>query len=204
MTDPGKRRNAIVAQRARDGIGRPLVRAAAKLAVVALLAGCYPRYDWRDYRPDCARAWCRFVVSFPAKATSATRDVAVGTMQLPLTIHVASAGDLRFAVAAFDLLPGADAAEARTLLEHKLLDDVGAADAARGRATTYASDHAALEADTFEAHGTAGGRSWATRARFVERDRHLVEILVIGPADTLATATGRQAVETFFTSLRLD
>ncbi len=49
-----------------------------------------------------------------------------------------------------------------------------------------------------------GGRAWRAQARFVERKKRLVEIVVIGPADELAKSSGRQAVETFFTSLRLD
>ena len=41
-------------------------------------------------------------------------------------------------------------------------------------------------------------------ARFAERRGSLVEILVVGPADELSTAAGKQAVETFVTSVRLD
>ena len=183
---------------------RPCFRVAAALLIAALLAGCYPRYDWRDYRPDCARGFCAFVASFPGKVTSARREIPVGAMRLPLTLHVISVGDVTFAVGAFDLPPGADVAEARATFERKLLDDVGATAGRRGRATIHAADRSEIAADTFEADGSQGGKALRVSARFAKRHGQLVEILVIGPADVLSTGSGRQAIETFLTSLRLD
>jgi hypothetical protein len=68
----------------------------------------------------------------------------------------------------------------------------------------HAADHSALTADTFDADGTVDGKPERASARFMERRGRLVEILVIGPLDELDSPSGRQAVETFFTSLRLD
>lgn len=176
----------------------------AALLAVALLAGCYPRYDWRDTRPDCARGFCAFVASFPGKVTSARREIPVGSTRMPLSLHVSSVGDVTFAVGAFELQPGGDVGEARGTFERKLLDDVGATAGQRGRVTIHAADRSAIEADTFDAEGSHGGKALRVSARFVERRGHLVEILVIGPLDVLSTASGRQAVDTFMTSLRLD
>lgn len=180
----------------------PHRRLAAVLAVL-LLTGCYPRYDWRDARPDCARGYCAFVASFPGKVTSARRDVPVGTGRLPLSLHVISVGDVTFAVGAFDL-QGGPSGEARATFERKLLDDVGATDGRRGTASIRAADRSEIVADTFEADGSHGGKALRVSARFAERRGYLVEILVIGPAEDLSTASGRQAIETFVTSLRLD
>ncbi len=172
--------------------------------VAALVAGCYPRYDWRDHRPDCAKTWCGFVASFPGRVTSATRDVPVGSLRIPLTIDVVSVGDVTFAVGAFDLVPGSDAAEARATCERKLRDDAGASEGRRGRVALHAADRGAIDGETFDAEGRRDGRALRASARFAERRGRLVEILVIGPADALSTDNGRQAVETFLTSLRLD
>ena len=57
---------------------------------------------------------------------------------------------------------------------------------------------------TFEAEGQRDSQRLKVVARFVQRQGREIEILVIGPADVLASDSGRQAVETFFTSLRLD
>lgn len=179
-------------------------RLVAALAAAACLAGCYPRFDWRDHRPDCARGWCGFVATFPGKVTSATREIPVAGQMLPLSLHVASAGDITFAVGAFDLIAGSDARAARAVFEHKLLDDVGAGDGRRGRTTMRAADRSEFAADTFDVEGRQGGQALRASARFVERGRQLIEIVVIGPAEALDTPTGRQAVETFVTSLRLD
>lgn len=177
---------------------------ATGLAVLVGIAGCYPRYDWRDYRPDCARSWCGFVASFPGRVTNASREIPVGTMRLPLALHVVSVGDVTFAIGAFDLLPGSDPEAARAVFERKLLDDVGATEGRRGKVVLHAADRQPLAATTFEADGEHDGKSLHATARFVQRQGRLIELLVIGPADELATGSGSQAVETFVTSLRLD
>ena len=68
----------------------------------------------------------------------------------------------------------------------------------------HAADRTELAATTFEARGQRAGKSYSALARFVERRGRLVEIVVVGPTDALGKDSGRQAVETFFTSLRLD
>ena len=176
----------------------------AALLAVALLAGCYPRYDWRDTRPDCARGFCDFVASFPGKITSVRREVPVGATRLPLSLHVISVGDVTFAVGAFNLQSGGDVAEARATFERKLLDDVGATAGRRGHVTIHTADRTDIAADTFDAEGSRGGQALRVTARFAERRGHLVEVLVIGPVAVLANASGHQAIDTFMTSLRLD
>lgn len=185
-------------------------RRAARIAVLlcaplcfGVLAGCFPRYDWRDYRPDCAVTWCGFTASFPGRVSTATRDVPVGAVPLPLALHVVSVGDVTFAVGAFEL-KGTPAAAARAVFETKLLADLGTTDARRSPATMRAVDRGEIAAEGFEADGRRGDRPSRAVARFGERNGRLVEILVIGPVDVLSTASGRQAVETFVTSLRLD
>jgi hypothetical protein len=200
MADLATAGEVIIAGPGRRAIGRALVVA----TVAAALAGCYPRYDWRDYRPDCARGWCGFVASFPGKATTATREIPVGALRLPLTASVVSVGDVSFAVLAFDLLPGSDRTAARASLETKVLDDVGASSGRRGTVTLHAADRSDIPADTFDADADGDRRPLHATARFAERRGYLVEILVVGPADVLSTAAGRQAVETFVTSVRLD
>lgn len=144
------------------------------------------------------------MASFPGRVTSATRDIPVGDMRLPLALNVVSVGDVTFAVGAFELLPGSDVVAARALLERKLLDDVGAVDARRGRVVVHTADRSALVGDTFDADGSRDGRALRAIARIVRRNDRLVEILVIGPTATLAAGAGQQAVETFLTSVRLD
>ena len=57
-----------------------------------------------------------------------------------------------------------------------------------------------LDAVSFDA---SSERARAT-ARFVRRGDRLVEMLVIGDAKAFTTDTGREAIETFFTSMRID
>lgn len=188
----------------RSRIATRAIFGSAVVATASLLAACYPRYDWRDYRPDCGRGWCGFVASFPGRVTSATRAVPVDRMRLPLTLHVVSVGDVTFAIGAFELLPGSDPQSARKTFKTKLLDDVGATDGREGSVTLHAADRTSLDAATFEAQGQQGDKRLKVVARFVRRRDREIEILVLGPPDVLESASGRQAVETFLTSLRLD
>lgn len=174
------------------------------IVVAAFIAACFPRYDWRDYRPDCARGWCGFVASFPGRVTTAVRDVAAGSMRLPLALHVVSIGEVTFAIGAFELLPGADEKAVRQTFQKKLLDDVGAASGRSGRVTLHAADRTEVEAESFEAEGLRENKRFDAVARFVKRKGREIEIVVIGPAKVLESNSGRQAIETFFTSLRLD
>lgn len=165
-----------------------------------LLAACYPTYDWRDVRPDCGPYWCGFVASFPGRVTSAARDVPVDGGVLPIAFHVASSGQLTFAVGVIDLSGGRDADRARAVIERKLKDDIGAATATTGSATVRTANRDALDAVTFDVASERGRAS----ARFVRRGDRLVEMVVIGDAKTFASDRGREAVDTFFTSMRID
>jgi hypothetical protein len=200
-------RIAIVAK-ARDARDRvrscDYARRGLILAACVATSACYPHHDWRDYRPDCSHGWCGFTASFPGKVANATREIPVGATRLPLTVNVVSVDDVRFAVSAFDLGAGGDVDAARVTFERKLLDDVGATTARRGEVTLHAADHTDFRAETFEVEGVRGGKTLRAIARFVERKHCLVEILVIGPGEELSTNRGRQAVETFMTSVRLD
>ena len=196
-------RIAIVAKaRGRE----PIVRIGRALILTASVAtaACYPHHDWRDYRPDCSRGWCGFTASFPGKVSNATRDIPVGATRLPLTVNVVTIDDVSFAVAAFDLGAGDEGDAARAAFERKILDDVGATSARRGRVTLHTTDRAELAADTFDAEGMRGDKALRATARFAERPHRLVEILVIGPAAEMSTSRGKQAIETFLASVRLD
>ena len=180
------------------------IRLVGLVLTAATLAGCYPHFDWRDVRPDCAKGWCHFVASFPDRVSTVTRDIPVGSKLLPLSLNVVSLDGVTFAVGAFELGSPSDQPAAREAFEHKLLDDVGATTAMRGTVMLHAVDHTDLAATTFAAEGQRDGKAYSASARFVERRGRLVEIVVVGPAAALDKDSGRQAVETFFTSLRLD
>jgi|GEM_PF-2107811 len=189
---------------AKSDRGWSRVRAIAIACTALPLGACYPHFDWRDVRPDCARSWCGFVASFPDRVSSVTRDIPVGSKRLPLSLDVVSLDGVTFAVGAFELSSSEDEEPARAVFERKLLDDVGATAARRGSVVLHAADHGEIAATTFDADGQRDGKAFMASARFAVRDRHLVEIVVVGPTATLSGESGKQAIETFFTSLRLD
>lgn len=174
--------------------------------VLLAATACYPAFDWRDHRPSCDLYWCGFVASFPGRVTSAARDVPIDGRPMRLALHVVSTDGLTFAVGVFDLGPDGDerARAAQQAFEKKLLDDVGATEARKSAIALRASDGTALAGVAFEAEGRHGDQAVAAVARFVRRRDRSIEILVLGPGSRLASAEGRQAVETFLTSLRID
>ena len=75
------------------------------LVLLAALAGCSPRYDWRTILSDEGQ----YAALYPGKPTSAARDVAIAGRKLPMTMEASRIDDTLFAVGVVTL-PADDAA----------------------------------------------------------------------------------------------
>ena len=60
----------------------------------ALLAGCNPAYNWRDYTSEDSR----FKALFPAKPATLTRTVDLNGLQVEMTMTAAKVDNTTFAV----------------------------------------------------------------------------------------------------------
>lgn len=88
------------------------------------LAGCSPRYDWRTIVSSDGK----YAALYPAKPTSAARDVSIAGRKLPMTMEAARIDDTLFAVGVVTL-PSDDAAlrsEALASMQAGLLANLGA------------------------------------------------------------------------------
>jgi len=79
--------------------------------VIALLAACSPRYDWRTIQSGEGA----YAALYPGKPTSAARDVAIAGHKLPMTMEAARVDDTLFAVGVVKL-PADDPALRREAL----------------------------------------------------------------------------------------
>ena len=186
--------------------GGPAIRNArlCMLAALALLsAGCWPKYEWRDFRPDCSRVWCGVVATFPARVTSTTRDVPLAGATRAMTLHVAQVGAVSFAIGTARSLPGDGGNGAMRLKDALVANLAGSIDSERS-VTLQTSGRGAIAALAVDAHGMRGSDAVRMSARFSSRDGQLIEAVVIGPVDVLARPSGRQASDTFLDSVRFD
>ena len=179
----------------------------ARLCIIAALAllsaGCWPKYDWRDFRPDCSRVWCGVVATFPARVQSSSREVALGGVSRAMTLHVASVGAVSFAIGTIQALPGGGG-NGVTALKDALVANLAASVDSERSVILKASDRSAIAALAVDARGMRGKEAVRMSGRFASHAGQLIEAVVIGPADLLARPSGREAIETFLTSLRFD
>nr|WP_315596438.1 hypothetical protein [uncultured Cupriavidus sp.] len=88
------------------------------------LAGCSPRYDWRTIVSSDGK----YAALYPAKPTSAARDVSIAGRKLPMTMEAANIDGTLFAVGVVTL-PSDDAAlrrEALASMQAGLVSNLGA------------------------------------------------------------------------------
>ncbi|PLQ02624.1 hypothetical protein [Cupriavidus pauculus] len=95
----------------RPGLFRP-TRYLLPLLALLWLAGCSPRYDWRTIVSSDGK----YAALYPAKPTSAARDVSIAGHKLPMTMEAANIDGTLFAVGVVTL-PSDDAALRRDAMD---------------------------------------------------------------------------------------
>lgn len=168
------------------------------IAAIVALAGCSPKYDWREVHGTDAR----FVVLLPAKPATFSRPVNLNGVQVTMVMTAAEVGGVTFAVGSAEL-PDAGAAQLALLAMKKaMLNNIkGTIQSEKSAAAVSASGAAASGsiATDIEAAGSIGGQPARLFARFVAQDKRVYQAIVLGPEKALS----RDAVDSFFTSFKL-
>jgi hypothetical protein len=176
---------------------RPL-RSLMIIAVIITLAGCSPKYDWREVHGTDAR----FVVLLPAKPTTVSRQVNLDGVQVTMVMTAAEVGGVSFAVGSAEL-PDAGAAQLALLaMKRAMLNNIkGTVQSEKSAATASASGTAASGsiATDIEAAGIIGSKPARLFARFAAKDQRVYQAVVLGPEKEIS----RDVVESFFTSFKL-
>jgi hypothetical protein len=174
----------------------PTSSQAAALAGVLALSACTPTYDWREVRGKDAP----FTALFPAKPATHSRMVNLDGMQLTMTMTMANADGVTFAVGSAKMPDPVKAHAALNVMKNALVNNIG------GTITqekSIAIANSPVPSINIEATGTpsvGGGRPTVLFARFAAKDQWIYQAVVVGRENAMP----REAVDTFFTSFRPD
>lgn len=168
------------------------------IAAIIALAGCSPKYDWREVHGADAR----YAVLLPAKPATVSRQVNLDRVQVTMVMTAAEVNGVSFAVGSAEL-PDAGAAQLALLAMKKaMLNNIqGAIQTEKTAALASTSGAAASSsiATDIEAVGSIGGQPARLFARFVAQDKRVYQAIVLGPEKTVS----RDAADTFLTSFKL-
>lgn len=166
------------------------------IAAIIALAGCSPKYDWREVHGTDAP----FVVLLPAKPATFSRPVNLDGMQVTMVMTAAEVGGVTFAVGSAEL-PDAGAAQLALLAMKKaMLNNIqGTIQSEKSAATVSGAAATSSIATDIEATGSIGGKPARLFARFAAQDKRVYQAIVLGPEQALS----RDAVDSFFTSFKL-
>lgn len=183
---------------------RTLLRGALILSASLALAGCFPKYDWRDMRAaaDAVR------ITYPAKPQEESRDVTVAGLTLKMTMKVARVDRSMFAVVHVDLPESVLANPAERdrvvaafeeIFQRNLQGTVTARRSVPLRQSP--SDARKLtHASEIEVRGKVRDSASWLLGRVYLLDRRLIEAVAVGPDDELSA----DVAKTFVQSLRAD
>lgn len=151
-----------------------------------LLAGCNPKYNWREVRGKDAA----FTALMPDKPVSVTRPVALGAQTVNMTMTAAEVDGVSFAVGTAQLAEARLAAPALQAMEEAMVHNIDGA--------IKADQPVGEQGRDIEAAGKHGDRQILLLAHFEIRDKRVYQVVVLGPAETLP----RDEAKTFLTSFK--
>lgn len=177
---------------------RPIPTLLVSLCTAALLAGCSPTYNWRDY----AAADAPYRVMFPDKPATHTRSVNLDGLDVKMTMAAAEVEGTIFAVGSGEAPSDEQAAAAVDAMKVALVRNIGAtiqSDTPGKRSAPANAAPAAGKAIDVIANGVQRGRPIRLVAHLESRNRRFYQVIVIGQPDK---ASGEN-VEMFLSSFKL-
>ena len=160
------------------------------LLLACSLAGCSPKYNWRDYAsPDAP-----YRVMFPAKPSTFTRNIDLDGMRVAMTMTAVDVDGATFAVGAAEAPDAARAQAALEAMQVALVRNIGAT--VTSQKATSGDDRATRDVD---ASGTDHGVPMRLVGHFEARGKRFYQVIVLGKTQALPP----EQVEQFLTSFRL-
>jgi hypothetical protein len=165
----------------------------------ALLCACSPQYDWRDYRGKEAR----YTVLFPGKPDSFTRTIALGDIQVSMTMTAIEVDGNTFAVGSADMPDAAKAQAAVPAMQAALLKNIRGTLLSSSMASSTQTANGVMHRGSsldMRARGTQSGHPVLMAGHFAARDRKIYQVIVLGDEHRLS----RENLDMFFSSFKLD
>lgn len=151
----------------------------------ALLGGCSPTYNWRDFTSSDGS----FRVLFPAKPSTHTRSIDLGGIRVDMTMTAAEVEGNTFAVGTA-LAPDAAMAQATLpAMRQALMRNIGAAQ--------DAADPAPGKPLEVDATGKGNGGPVRLVGRFVAKGARVYQVIVVGKPDRMKPEQTEQFLTSF-------
>jgi hypothetical protein len=160
--------------------------ALALVPLLAALAGCNPKYNWRDYAsPDAP-----YRIMFPAKPGTFTREIDLDGLRVPMTMTAAEVDGATFAVGTAQAPDAARAQVALEAVRTALVRNIA------GKVTREkrAGDGGAAD---IEARGAANGVPMRLSGHFETRGTRLYQVIVVGRTDKVPDEQVEQFLSSF-------
>ncbi len=155
------------------------MRRALAILIVALLSGCYPELDWREFVSDEGH----FAVLLPGKPTHAARAVTLGGMATQMDMLSVNLPGLAFGIGYADLPPGADPARAVAAGRDALARNIN------GRITAERTlELQGAQGVEFEAMGVAQEAPMRLAARVLVGGARFYQVVFVGREDRAGAA----------------
>lgn len=161
-----------------------------------MLAACSPKYDWRDYSSPNAP----YRVMFPGKPATYTRSVNLDGMKVDMTMTATEVEGAMYAVGSAEAPDAEKARAALGAMKIALVRNIGATTATeKSSASATASAGAAASANSSDvsAKGVLNGVPMRLVAHFEARDKRFYQVIVIGPAKSIAAEPTDQFISSF-------
>lgn len=152
----------------------------------AVLAGCSPQFNWRDYVAKDAP----YRVMFPDKPASHTRSVDIDGLKVDMTMTAVDIEGITFAVGSAQAPDAARAQAAVAAMKTALVKNIGA---------QITSEKVTGSAIDIDATGVRKGVPMRLVGHFEARDKRFYQVIVLGPAKSLS----KENVDMFITSFKL-
>jgi hypothetical protein len=152
---------------------------------LAVLAGCSPKFNWRDYSSTDAP----YRAMFPDKPSSHTRAIDVGGMKVDMTMTAVDIDGTTFAIGSAQAPDAAQAIAALPAMKTALINNIGA---------SIKTEKSGANTIDIDATGTRAGVPMRLVGHFEARDKRFYQVIVMGPADQLS----KDNVDMFLTSFK--
>jgi hypothetical protein len=164
-------------------------------AVILILSGCSPTYDWREVQGTDAP----FTVMLPAKPATYSRAVNLNGLQVSMTMTAARVKNASFAVGSAPVSDPKQAAAALQAMKTAMVKNIGGTIKKEKR---LPADANLAESIQIEASGIVsnGGTSQpvALLAQFMAKNGRIYQVIALGPESDLPP----EEVEMFFSSFK--
>ena len=160
------------------------------LVCTTTLAGCTPKYDWRDVKGSVVP----FTVLMPGKPTIMEKAVGLDGIKAQMSMTAVEIDNVAFAVGSAELANNAQARAALTVMKDTMVKNIDG---------TIVKDDAqfgdtASSIDLVATGVTSAGVKRLLRAHFVANNKRVYQAVVVGPEKAMPP----EAVETFLNSFK--